>query len=421
VNSSANLPDSSLFSVPAIVLASGLNGLCTVRSLGVAGVPVWSVVSDMSQPCARSRFGRLIVRRYGETIPMLLDRLRHEHGLSGGVLLATSDASAHELAANVRSLPDGFRFAGPHVETVQLLMDKQREIEAIGGISDSLPPSLSTLPSSALALLGQLRLPVIFKPRTQEMADTLRMKNHVVHSSEELESFLKQHERALHQFVAQEVIPGGDDSIWQCNAVFNGRHELVSAFTFQKLGMSPPHYGVTTMGRSVRNDEVIDLARQIGRALSYVGPAGFEFKRDARDAQYRYIEINPRHGMTNWFDTCCGVNTAFRTYVLALGEQEWVLPPQSTELVFLDLYADLFSRLVDDGEPFGSVIRRYARVMMRARVSAYWLWRDPIPGVTALSRNAKKLVRSGVRRFQRLAHVSHAGAPRTASGPPPSP
>lgn len=377
----------ALIRVPAIVLASGLNGLCTVRSLGVAGVPVFAIVSVPTSPCAGSRYGQVFVRAQGEPLLTVFRRLRRDHGVTHGVLMATSDDDAKELAEMMDQLPQGMSFAGPSSTTVALLMDKRTEIETISRVSDSLPRSLTEIPDSPAAVLRALPLPIIFKPRTQQIADHLRMKNVVVSTPEAVSSFLERFSRSLDLFVAQEVIPGEDDTIWQCNAVFNRKHALVSAFTFQKLGMSPPHFGVTTMGRSLRNDEVIEHARRIGEALGYVGPAGMEFKRDPRDGCYRYIETNPRHGMTNWFDTACGVNSVLRAYQLALGNQDAVNPLQDGERTFVDLHADLVSRLVDDAEPWTSVLRRYLQLLTVSRVAAYWWWRDPVPGLVALARN----------------------------------
>jgi predicted ATP-grasp superfamily ATP-dependent carboligase len=328
-------------------------------------------------------------------------RLQAEQGVEAGVLIATSDDGARELAEAASALPESFHFAGPRASTVALLMDKRCELGALANITDSLPPSLVVLPDTKDAVLEHLRFPIIMKPRTQKAADTLRMKTRVVNTGTELEDFFRQFADSIDLFVAQEVIPGGDDTVWQCNAVFNARYELVSAFTFQKLGMSPPHYGVTTMGRSARNDDVIDLVRAIGMAIGYVGPAGFEFKRDTRDGRYRYIEINPRHGMTNWFDTSCGVNSTLRNYQLALGDQDQVVPPQPRERVFVDAYSDLFSRLADDREPAGKVLRRYVALLRESRVPAYWMWRDPAPGLVAFARNLAKSFASLARRVHR--------------------
>ena len=398
--------------VPAIVLASGLNGLCTVRSLGVAGVPVFAIVSDTTQPCIRSRFATPVVRRPGEPILELLGRLGADHGVAGGVLIATSDDGAREVGDVVTDLPPGFRFAGPPREIAAMLMDKRSEIEALSGIAAALPPSLATIPVSSAAITTALRLPIIFKPRTQQVADRVHMKNRVVVDASSLESFLREYAQELDLFVAQEVVPGADDTIWQCNAVFNHRHVLVSAFTFQKQGMSPPHFGVTTLGRSIRNPRVIELSQRIGLALGYVGPAGFEFKFDARDQSYRYIEVNPRHGMSNWFDTSCGVNTALRTYQLALGDEDRVVPEQQVDKVFVDLYADLVSRLFDDRESLAAVARRYLRLLVAVRVAAYWMWRDPAPGIFALRRN---VVRLAVRFSKALRRYVRARGRRTVS------
>lgn len=373
--------------VPAIVLASGLNGLGTVRSLGLAGVPVFAIVADHTQACIPSRFATPVVRHAGESILDLLGRLRSDHGLSGGVFIATSDDSARELGEVAPTLPPGFRFAGPPRDLAATLMDKRSEIAALSEVEAALPPSLTQVPASAPAILAALRLPIIFKPRTQQLADRVRLKNRVVADASSLDAFLQAYEEQLDGFVAQEVVPGADDTIWQCNAVFNRRHALVSAFTFQKLGMSPPHFGVTTMGRSVRNRSVIALSQRIGTALGYVGPAGFEFKFDARDGSYRYIEVNPRHGMSNWFDTSCGVNTAFRTYQVALGDEEPEVRAQQDGKVYLDLHADLASRLIDDRESWSAVAGRYFRLAGAALVPAIWMWRDPMPGLVALRRS----------------------------------
>jgi predicted ATP-grasp superfamily ATP-dependent carboligase len=379
---------------PALVLATGLNGLCTVRSLGVAGVPAWAIVDNLRQPCVRSRFCRALVREPGESLLAVLGRLRELHGVHSGVLLATSDTSAQEIAMALESLPSGIRFAGPNRATVEMLMDKRQEIEAVGAVAHCLPRSVSLLDADPDALLARLPLPIILKPRTQDHAYRLRLKNRVVRSDAELHAFYREFADELDSFVAQEVIPGSDETIWQCNAVFDRQHRLVSAFTFQKLGMAPPHFGVTTLGISTDSAAVKALTAEIGRALGYVGPAGFEFKQDPRDGQFKYIEVNPRFAMANWFDTCCGVNTAHRTYRLALGEDGTTNGAQREGVYFLDVYADSYSRIVDDGEAMSSVIGRYLRMLRSRRVAAYWSWRDPLPGGAAAWRRTAQVLRA---------------------------
>jgi predicted ATP-grasp superfamily ATP-dependent carboligase len=284
---------------------------------------------------------------------------------------------------------------------VDLLQDKQSELEALESITDCLPISVSRLPPRWEDLASTLGSHIILKPRTQLLADQLGMKNRIVQDASALSQFYDVHRNALDWFVAQEVVPGCDADIWQCNAVFNAHHELVSAFTFQKLGMSPPHYGVTTMGRSASNPEVVALVKAIGAALQYTGPAGFEFKRDARTGQYKYIEINPRFGMSNIFDTTCGVNTAYRTYLLGCGDHSTRSLSQSDGLVFVDAFSDLYSRIIDDREPWLSVLRRYFELRGIQRVPAYWDRDDMQPALRMIIPRVRLLRRSAARFLRR--------------------
>jgi predicted ATP-grasp superfamily ATP-dependent carboligase len=113
----------------------------------------------------------------------------------------------------------------------------------------------------------------------------------------------------------------------------------------------------------------------------------FEFKQHPETGDYLYIEINPRIGMCNWFDTCCGVNNVKAAYEVATsGTLESPMLEQRDGVVFIDLYADIYSRLAD-GEPLSGVARDYFRHLRARRVAAYFLGSDPLPGVIALRRN----------------------------------
>src|SRR5205823_482878 len=107
---------------------------------------------------------------------------------------------------------------------------------------------------------------------------------------------------------------GEDEALWVCDCVFDRRSDLVAAFTFKKLGTSPPHFGVASLGVSERNEELVELVRGLGRRLGYVGPADVDFKYDWRDRQYKYLEVNPRVGMCNYFGARCGVNCVLAAY-----------------------------------------------------------------------------------------------------------
>ena len=224
---------------------------------------------------------------------------------------------------------------------------------------------------------------MILKPRTLVDCNRLGLKNAVVSTRSELKDFIRRYDGMLDRFVAQEVVPGDDDTLWVCNATFDRSSAPICSMVFQRLGLSPSHFGVTTLAVSKRNAAVTDYASKLAHALNWSGPAMFEFKWDSRVNDYVYIEINPRLGMCNWFDTRCGVNNVLATYLLSLGRENELrsaLPHQSEGGYFVSLFSDLIAR-AEDGEKLGPIALRHLKLMTRSRVGAWWYWRDPVPGL----------------------------------------
>lgn len=371
--------------IPAIVLAVGLNGLGAVRGLGRHGLDVTAICPSSKTSALRSRYVD-----HGFVLPpgdgyfdrlesFLLDRFP-----SGGVLVATSDESAEFLQDRGGGLQKhGFRFLIPKDDTTSLLNDKRREIEFVRALGVPLPKSTSRIEASGFP--HELRFPIIIKPRRFDGYALIRAKNIIIYDMNGAERFLTQFGEHLEMFVAQEVIPGGDDQLWVCNCLFDASGKLRSAFTFQRLGTSPSHFGVTTLAIGFDNPEVKSITKKIGENIEYVGPAMFEYKFDARDGAYKYIETNPRFGMCNWFDTCSGVENVFYYYCLATGCDDQIpsLPPLQLQRGFVNLLDDLYAR-IEDRQPVAEIISTQWKALRRRPVFARFLWRDLKPWTMSL-------------------------------------
>ncbi len=57
------------------------------------------------------------------------------------------------------------------------------------------------------------------------------------------------------------------------------------------------------------NPEVVAHAQRLLEAVGYTGFANFDVKYDCRDGSYRFFEINPRLGRSNYYVTAGGNNT----------------------------------------------------------------------------------------------------------------
>jgi D-aspartate ligase len=378
--------------IPAVVLAVDINGLGVLRSLHRAGIPTIAVATDPRDPVLKSRLpmGKWLVPP-GEPDKALLDTLTLITG-ARLVLIPTSDAHVSFLLRHRETLARHFAFCLPSSTVAESLLDKQAQAELVGALGIPIPRTVLQLRAPYDERLEALGLPIIFKPRTFADRHLLGCKNVVVHTARERDLFLTRHAQVLPGLVAQEVIPGPDDQLWVCNCTFDRDHSLVGAFTFRRLSLSPAHYGVTSYAVSHRNDKVVELVAALGRALRYVGPAMIEFKRDLRDQKYKFIEINPRLGMCNAFDTRCGVENALNTYKLSLGERPAAMDtPQRDQVMFLSLFDDVDSRR-SEGATLAATLRRYARHLGRPHVGAYFAWNDPAPAGLVALREASRVL-----------------------------
>jgi predicted ATP-grasp superfamily ATP-dependent carboligase len=400
----------------AIVLAAGVNGLGAVRSLARARVPTLVVTRSAGDPVLHSRHARkYVVRRKDDPAPEVLRLL---HGASAGpvVVIPASDDFIHLLAPHREALRDKCRFAMPGNDLLAVLRDKAVETKFVAQTGVPLPGTVQHLPPTAAELLRALGLPILLKPRTSADKQWLGRKNILASSRAELEAVYRAHGPGLGRLIAQECIPGEDPTLWVCDCVFGRQSELVSAFTFRKLSTAPSHMGVTSLGVSERNGELIELVAALGKRLGYVGPADMDFKYDVRDGKYKYLEINPRIGMCNYFGTRCGVNSVLDAYEVAAGGPVAARPCRQREgVLYVNLHDDFYNRR-KDGHDLSALVRTYLSLAGREWVGAYFDWDDARPVVLAGWRNLCNWVQSLGGKLRRVLPAKPA-RPRPAGEP----
>lgn len=380
-------------SATTVVLSAGPNGLGVTRSLYLKGIRP-TVISRQSDDVVNySRLpARKIVLPEKDTESALLQTLLALP--QAAIVIPTSDWFVSFLAENSETLSQHIRFILPSPDIARMLIDKASETETVSSILP-LPKTIQKL-TDATALMNKLRLPVIVKPRSHQHM-VLGSKNRILHDAQEVADFFACYQTQLAHLIAQEVVPGDDDCQWVCNCFFDHNADLVQAFSFNRLRLSPSHYGVTSYAVSKQNDEVIALSRKLGKALGYVGPAMVEFKFDSRDNSYKYIELNPRLGMCNYFDTSCGINNAYVYCQLLNGEVPDYSLQMKNDVIFVSLYEDFFSRR-KDGESVRQILSAYLNDFFKPHVFIYHTWWDPAPSVRMLVRQLTGLLKALLRK-----------------------
>jgi len=374
----------------AVVLSSDAVGLGAVRSLRLGGVPTVVVMMDPWEPVRASRYGRKILvpksRDHDAAILDVLSRIEGERP----VLIPTSDHLTYFVSKHRAKLEPRFRCCIPPDAAIHIVLDKAKDTQLFQGTGIPLPRTVQSMPASPADLIRELGLPLIVKPRTFVDKENLGWRNVIIRSRADAETFYRENRARFGSVIAQELIPGPDATLWESICLFNDHSEIARAFTFRKLSTMPAHYGATARGISERSEMLLDLSTAVGKRLGYVGIGDIDWKYDARDGQFKYLELNPRLGLCHYFGTRCGVNLTLDAYRLACGETLDAGVAQVDGRRFLAVLEELGARF-QSGDSFLAVVRGLLAALAAWPVGAYFAPDDILPGPFAVARVAYRL------------------------------
>jgi D-aspartate ligase len=317
-------------SAPVVVLGFHCGGLGIARSLGRLGVQVHGVDRDLRAPGFASRYCRSAhvwdyeVAPVAETLEFL-DEIGRKVGPA--VLIPTTDAAALFIAEHAVELLPRFTFARVSPQLVRTLIDKREVFRLAQQAGVPTPPIMFPQSSDDVArYLASATFPIVLKavdPGRLERRTGHRLL--VAHTSAELlRRYAEWEDAAAPNLMLQEFVPGGDETVWVFNGVFNERSECIAAFTGQKLRQHPSEGGATSLGRCAPNAELVRLTMDFMRTLGYRGVLDIDYRYDARDGLYKLLDPNPRIG------------SAFRLFVDEQGMDV-------ARLLYLDLTAQPMS------------------------------------------------------------------------------
>jgi predicted ATP-grasp superfamily ATP-dependent carboligase len=288
-------------SVPVVILYVYHYGqLGAIRSLGRLGIAVRCVDPDPTAPGLFSRYskGKFLWDVDGakpqETVRYLLDMGKKIGKKS--LLIHTTDISSTLLADYADELSEWYIFPRNTPELVQGLASKKGLyfLAKKWGISTPetcFPQSIEELDNYLKGAVFPIMLKEIFRaPHTPKRMFIAKNKS-------DLFDFYRKYEDTKNpNFMLQEYIPGGDDSIWFLNGYFDSNSECLFSIVGKKIRQSPIHTGVASMGICLKNDAVDQLTKRFMKSIGYKGILDIGYRYDARDGQYKVLDVNPRIG-----------------------------------------------------------------------------------------------------------------------------
>ena len=279
--------------------------LGVLRSLGRLGIPVHLVDSNPPGPAVYSRYRQ---RRFLFDLPDASPEATVAHLLEAGrrlgsraILIPTWDDLAILVAEAEPALREQFLLPRQPDGLARSLSSK-REMHRLAiehGVPTpqvSFPAGIDDVHAFAADATFPVMIKAIFGNRLQRRAGRTLF---IAQTRADLiRLYLELEEPDDPNLMLQEYIPGGDEAVWMFNGYFNADSECLFGMTGRKLRQTPAYAGTTSLGVCLPNDTVDRLTRQWMKALGYRGMLDLGFRYDARDGQYKVLDVNPRIGST---------------------------------------------------------------------------------------------------------------------------
>jgi D-aspartate ligase len=394
------------------------------RTLGRLGVPVHGVQEDRWAPVAHSRYLRekLPWMDAGAGKENLSRLLKLGRALADrAVLIPTDDVGTIFVAEHGQALRECYRFPRQDPLLVRSLCSKQRLYHLCREFDVPAPQTwFPTTRDELLELLGEAVFPVVLKAidpwllhRGAQLASVI-----IANDAKELLRWYDRLEDPRHpNLMLQEYIPGGPESIWMYNGYFNADSESLVHFTGRKLRQHPPYTGMTTLGVCASNEVVEATTRRFMKAIGYRGIVDMGYRYDARDGQYKLLDVNPRVGATfRLFVGANGIDVARALYFDLTGRQVEMAAAREGRKWLVESHDIIPSlRYLRDGR---LTLTDWVRSFRGVDERAWFAPDDPLPFAVMwlrfLARGPRKLLQA----LPRPARGRPLGTQSRAAGPP---
>jgi predicted ATP-grasp superfamily ATP-dependent carboligase len=378
-----------------VILLGGAHGaLALARSFGRNGIPVVLVTDDHPLP----KFSRYIQRRFdwpganAAESPRWLVQLAERENLRDWLLVPCGDGEVRLIASQLQLMRSTFRVESCDWEHLRRLCDKQllAQSAAAAGIA---APRAYRLRSEADAATLEMVFPVVLKPamRTVRNAFTQAKAWRAGTREELIDRYREAAKLVGHEnVVVQELIPGGGEAQFSYAALWH-QGKPVAELTARRTRQYPIDFSYTsTFVEIVTNDKVKAAANALLTAIAFEGLVEVEFKYDARDQEFKILDVNPR--AWSWLALCepAGADLALMMSCVAAGlavKTAAVLPGHAWMHTARDLIAA--AHLMVRGH---ISFADYLRSLRQKLTFAAFAWDDPLPGIIEMPLTVYRVV-----------------------------
>jgi predicted ATP-grasp superfamily ATP-dependent carboligase len=367
------------------VLGMNETGLTAVRCLGREGISVQGFDTSANRPGFRSRYCRAEVcpdplHQPDELVRFL--RHRASNGSRQVVLLPTSDLFFLFLSRHRAQLADRFLMNLPSEDVAESVVNKRRLYELAAASGTPFPTSyFPGTYDEALAVKDSLSYPAFIKPYWGHQWRRHFGGLHKGFKVKSPDEFLARFQEVLasgHPALVQSYVTSPDDNLFSVSLYINQAGGVLAAFPRRQVRQYPPNSGTVTLAISEHNPELVASGTHFCKSIGYRGIAGFEYKRDQEDNEYKLLDFNPRLMLSDGLTAYCGINLPLIQYLDLTGKRPAPRREHREGVKWLDTIADFhaFKQYHQRGE-LG--FRDWLKSLRRAKVFSLFAWDDPLP------------------------------------------
>jgi predicted ATP-grasp superfamily ATP-dependent carboligase len=394
--------------LPVVVLAGGVTALGVLRAYGRAGIPVF-VHPDTDDAIRYSRWYRPLPNGAGgvagaapsesPSLAPLVAALARS-GLQHGFLCACTDDWNRAVAQYAESAAPRFLSVVPTPAVLDRLQDKSQLATVLQELDVPMPATRLIRDSSDLADLPQSSETFYFlKPTdSQRFLAHFGTKGIRVPTAEKARGWLEQIVGAGMSVVLQEYIPGSFTEHYFVDGYMDRRGRTKGLFARRRLRIYPPDFGNSTAMVSVPLEDVrqaVDSVQRVLQAVGYRGIFSAEFKRDARDARFKLLEINTRPWWFIDFVVRCGVDVCRMAYDDAQGRE--VAPAMRYKIGATCIYPYYDFVAAQPLIQSGHLSRWRWMAELLPALQPVGCWDDPMPATVGFARVMRSAVRNRLR------------------------
>ncbi|MDM8514654.1 hypothetical protein QUF76_00510 [Desulfobacterales bacterium HSG16] len=327
----------------AVILGASITGLSLARSLGRAGVMVFSLDFDTIDNTFWSRYGKKHVLPNGLAGEKLAQYIKDFGAgfVEKPVLYADRDEYVFLLSKHRKLLEPFFRLCLPEHDKIELVNNKASLAEEAkkNGIG---VPEMMVVKGGDIDFTEESQwnfFPAVIKPLYGYMVFTgAGFKTEIIKDKKQLLQMVSKQCTSGMPHLIQEMIPGSDENVVSVCCYISRSCKPLGVSSFKKICQSPEGNGI---GILVKSEFLpISLEERLVRFLCDIGFYGLaeaEFKLDENDGQYKLIEINTRPWLQIDLAARCGCNLGYISFadLCGLSETETVKKPANAGMYWV--------------------------------------------------------------------------------------